>query len=84
MLTQRLAEAAEMQATLARQIAASEATLLSANADVERILAREHALRAWIERNSTNGNFTEAELLQIEAEQASIRSVLGALMADAN
>lgn len=83
-LTQRLAEATERQASLARQIAASESTLLSSNADVESILARERALRARIERNSVDGSLTEAELRQIEAEQASIRSVLGALMANSN
>ena len=83
-LTQRLAEATERQATLARQIAASESTLSSANADVENILARERTLRARIERNSVSGIVTEGELRQIEAEQASIRSVLNALMADAN
>ncbi len=82
LLTRHLAEATERQAALARQIAASESTLLSSSADVESILAREHALREWIERISVNGSVTENDLRQIEAEQDSIRSVLGALMAD--
>lgn len=83
-LTQRLAEATERQAALARQIATSESTLYSANANVESILARERTLRLRLERSGANGNVTEAELRQIEAEQASIQSVLGALMADSN
>ena len=84
LLTRRLAEATERQAALARQIAASESTLSFLSADAESVLARERVLRAWFERNSDIGSVNEAELRRVEAEQDSIRSVLGAMMADAN
>lgn len=83
LLTRRLAEASDRQAALARQIVASESTLSFSSEEVEGILARERVLRAWFERNSDNGSVAEAELRRVEDEQDSIRSMLGALMADA-
>lgn len=77
-LTLRLAEANTRQASLARNIAQSEGRLSGSKQEVDALLARERALRQRIE-GSGSGTIQPAAMQAIEADQASIQSVLAAL-----
>jgi chromosome segregation ATPase len=79
-LTLRLADANTRQAGLARDIAGAEGRLASSDSALQTLLARERALRQRIERGGS-GAVSATEVQAIEAEQASIQSVLLALTA---
>ena len=77
-LTLRLAEANARQASLARNIAQSEGRLSGSKQEVQALLTRERVLRQRIE-GSGSVTIQPAAMQAIEAEQASIQSILVAL-----